>query len=251
MLNNNFVTIGYLKSFTKGILRISQIGSNLQDDYKVTYDEIIKGLYFNYFKYDESKPKSAVDGLYIEYKDETTDYVDIKDLKLIFTKLKSLSVKCENEYISPCGGSVNLDTIANIDLMQRHINGETLYKKIEYEVNPILRSQNKDFKIEKHSIIIDANLSENTRSTIITASYSFKGKVYNSSIEIIQKSNEVSDWIFKKNITDSISIKTPTTIFPNKGGSIELKIERTFTTIYSKVDSCGNEVATSATTRKS
>lgn len=248
MSNNNFVTIGYLKDFTKGVLKINSLGSSLSNDYIVTYDEIIDGKYFTYFKDNELNPKSIIAGLYIPYQDMTTEFVDINNLQLIFPKMMSLMIQCDNVYISPCGGSVELDTYVNINLMVRTISGESVIRKMSYEVNPILRKEEDLFKLERHTVSIDANIGSEDRSTIVTASYSFRNTLKNASIEIIQESNELSDWRFDYNTTDSISVSASTTVFPSEGGSSTLTVKRHFTSHYYKEDSCGNKVATSSVT---
>ena len=243
---NNLVTIGYLKDFTKGVIRINSEGNSLQNDYIVSYEEIISGKYFAYFKDNEENPKSIIPGLYVPYKDMTSEFVKIDDLQLIFPKMMSLMIQCDNVYISPCGGSVELDTFVNINLMVRTINGESVIRKISYEVNPILRKEEDEFKLDKHTISIEGNIGNEDRSTIVTASYSFRNVLKNASIEIIQESNELSDWRFEYNTTDSISISASTTVFSNEGGSSTLSVKRSFTSHYYKEDSCGNKVATSA-----
>ena len=243
---SNYVTIGYLKDFTKGVIKINSKGSSLSDGYVVSYDEIVNGEYFTYFKDNETNPKSIVAGLYVPYNDITSEFVSVDNLQLIFPKMMSLMVECDDVYISPCGGSVELDTMVNINLMVRTINGESVIRKITYEVNPILRKEENEFTLEKHTVSIDANLTDEDRSTIVTASYSFRNVLKNASIEIIQESNELSDWRFDYNTTDSISISACTTVFSNEGGSSTLTVKRCFTSHYYKEDSCGNKVATSA-----
>ena len=248
MSNNNFVTIGYLKDFTKGVIKINSLGSSLSNDYVVTYEEIVNGTYFSYFKDNESNPKSIIAGLYVPYQDITTEFVNIDNLQVIFPKMMSLMIQCDDVYISPCGGSVELDTFVNINLMVRTVNGESVIRKINYEVNPILRKEEDLFKLEKHTVSIEPNMGDEDRSTIVTASYSFRNVLKNASIEIIQESNELSDWRFDYNTTDSISISASTTVFSNEGGSSTLTVKRNFTSHYYKEDSCGNKVATSSVT---
>ena len=156
---SNLVTIGYLKDFTKGIIRINSEGNSLSNDYVVSYDEIINGKFFTYFKDNEENPKTIIAGLYIPYKDMTTEFVKIDDLQLIFPKMMSLMIQCDDVYISPCGGSVDLNTFVNINLMVRTINGESVIRKISYEVNPILRKEEDEFKLDKHTISIEGNMS--------------------------------------------------------------------------------------------
>lgn len=249
MSNNNFVTIGYLKDFTKGVIKINSLGSSLSNDYVVTYNEIVDGTYFAYFKDNELNPKSIIPGLYIPYQDITSEFVKIDNLQLIFPKMMSLMIQCDDVYISPCGGSVELNTFVNINLMVRTTNGESVIRKISYEVNPILRKEEDLFKLEKHTVSIESNIGTEDRSTIITASYSFRNVLKNASIEIIQESNELSDWRFDYNTTDSISISATTTVFSNEGGTSVLSVKRTFTSHYYKEDSCGNKMAHSAVTR--
>lgn len=246
MSNNNFITIGYLKEFTKGVIKINQRGSSLSNDYIVTYNEIVNGEYFTYFKDNEGNPKSIIAGLYIPYNDTTSEFVKIENIQLIFPKMMSLMIHCDDVYISPCGGSVELNTFVNINLMVRTNNGESVIRKINYEVNPILRKEEDDFKLEKHTISVDANIGDTDRSTIVTASYSFRNTLKNASIEIIQKSNELSNWIFDYNSTDSISISATETVFSNEGGTSTLSVKRTYTSHYYKEDSCGNKMETSA-----
>lgn len=249
MSNNNFVTIGYLKDFTKGVIKINSLGSSLSNDYVVTYDEIVNGTYFAYFKDNELNPKSIIPGLYVPYQDFTSEFVKIDNLQLIFPKLMSLMIQCDDVYISPCGGSVELNTFVNINLMVRTTSGESVIRKISYEVNPILRKEEDDFVLSKHTVSIEPNIGTEDRSTIITASYSFRNVLKNASIEIIQESNELSDWRFDYNTTDSISISATTTVFSNEGGTSTLSVKRTFTSHYYKEDSCGNKMAYSSVTR--
>lgn len=247
---NNFVTIGYLKNFTKGVVKINSDGSLLSNDYIVSYDEIVSGKYFPYFKDNELSPKSIISGLYVPYKDNTSDYVKVEDMQVIFPKMMSLMIQCEDVFISPCGGSVDLHTMVNVNLMVRGYEGETVIRKMSYEVNPILRKNEDDFKLEKHTISVDSNIGKDARTTIVTASYSFRSTIKNASIEIIQKPNEETNWIFDNNTTNSISLSASETVLPSEGGKTILTVTREYTSNYYKEDSCGNKIAFSSVTRK-
>ena len=58
--------------------------------------------------------------------------------------------------------------------MVRTINGESVIRKISYEVNPILRKEEDEFKLDKHTISIEGNIGNEDRTTIVTASYSLR-----------------------------------------------------------------------------
>ena len=61
-MDNNIVTLGYLKEFTKGILKLNKNISTTSDNIIVTYEDIINGVYYPYFK-DSTNPKQIISGL--------------------------------------------------------------------------------------------------------------------------------------------------------------------------------------------
>ena len=133
--------------------------------------------------------------------------------------------------------------------MQRFHNGEQLLKKLSCEINPILRKQDKEdvlFELNGHNCTISENMTQESRKTIITASYAYKNEIKNASIELIQNSNELSDWIFSHNVTTSLEISGDNTLISKNGGECVISVKRHYTSFYYQLDSCGNKVSEKA-----
>lgn len=244
-ISNDIVTIGYLVVFTKGLLSLNKEYKDISLETEVTYDDILSSKYFNYFK-DSENDRYVSNGLYIIENDLSSEFITKDKLGLYFIKINNIEITCDRTSLSPCGDSVELITYGHFNLMLRTINGEVSVRKLSYEVNPILRqnSEGSEFIIDKHNISIDANVGDNERSTVVTASYSYKSVLKNASLEIIQTTNELSDWIFENSTTDYIDISVDNSILPKSGGSSVVKVLRHFTKHYYKLDSCGNKSLT-------
>lgn len=243
-MDNNIVTLGYLKQFTKGVLKLNKNIANTSDDIIVTYEDIINGVYYPYFK-DSTNPKSIISGLYLQERDMVKNTIDKESLSMIFPKIINIEITCDSFEMSPCGETKELTTFAYFNIMQRFHNGEQLIKKLSCEINPILRKQDKKdtlFTLDGHNCTIGENITQESRKTIITASYAYKNEIKNASIELIQKKNDLSDWIFSHNTTDSLEISSDNTLISKNGGSCTIIVKRNFTKHYYKVDSCGNKV---------
>lgn len=246
-MNNDIVTLGYLKEFTKGVLKLNKGVVDTSDNIVVTYDDVVNGIYYPYFK-DNINPKSIISGLHIKETDLITNVVKKEQLSLIFPKLMNIEITCDDINMSPCGDKKELITYANFNIMQRLHDGEQLIKKLNCEINPILRKQDKEdtlFTLEGHFCSIDENLTNEDRKTIITASYAYKNEIKNASIELIQNSNELTDWIFSHNTTESLEISGSNTLIPKEGGECVITVKRVYTKHYYKLDSCGNKVVES------
>ena len=237
----NLLTIGYLKSFTKGIITIKKEYSNIDNETIVSYDDILSGKYFQYFKNNDN-PKSIISGLYLDEislnKNEATE----DEIKLIYPKLMDIILSSDTNNISPCGGSIELTTMAYFNIMERNYNGEISISKTSVETNPVLRHDNELFKLDNHLCSIDANLSDTPRKDLIIASYMFRNVIKKSSLEIIQSNNELTDWIFEKTITDGIEISCSNTLFDKEGGLCEISVLRNYSKTFYKNDSCGNRI---------
>lgn len=240
-MSKEFITLGYLKKFTKGILNINK-NINDNDDVSISYKEILDGKYYPYFK-DSSNPKSIISGLYIEEIPTNLNLSVEKDkLSLIFTKLMALYIKCDSISLSPCGDEIDIITNGSFNIMERTSHGEQVLRKLEYEVNPVLRKDCDEFVIKGHKLSIGENLTNDERNCIITASYAHKNIIKNASIELIQGYNKLSDWIFDYNETKSLEISGDNTIIPRSGGKCVISVKCNYVSHYYKCDSCGNKV---------
>ena len=247
-INNNIVTLGYLKGFTKGVLKLNKNITNTSDDIIVTYEDIINGVYYPYFK-DSTNPKQIISGLCLKKREVISNIVYKENLSIIFPKLSNIEITCDNVELSPCGDKKELITYGNFNIMQRFYNGEELIKKLNCEINPILRKQDKEdelFILDGHYCLIGENLSNEDRKIMITASYGYKNVIKNSSIELIQKSNELTDWIFSHNVTTSLEISGDNTLISKDGGKCIITVKRHYTSFHYQLDSCGNKVSEKA-----
>lgn len=240
MLENNYVTLDFLKKLTYGILSIKKEFANVSDDYKPTYAEILEGKYFPMFK-DNISANRIIVGLKLleEYSDKTS-YVDKKDVVVIYPKLASVLIDNDILSLCPCGDEETINTYGIFKIIQRGEEIEQCLEERKCKVNPILSCNNNAFIINGNAISADKNTSDKRSEGIVTATYIYSGSTHTNSIIVKQEPNTISDWIYENETVDGIKISVSKPLLSNGGDTTTFTVKKLFTKHYIKRDGCGN-----------
>lgn len=210
-----------------------KVKGNLPDDYNVTEDDIINGRIFQ--KYIESdNVTKIVGGLCI---------MD-NEISYMFPSIKYLEIESDDLF-PPCGGYINLNTIAHYDICyvtytgKKSIftSGETCY------INAIIKTNNKEFTYSNHQLKKDTpNNTDDNIAVKVEAAYYYKGEKFSVSKIITQHINQYSSWLVESEPTNYITITLDKDTASHNGDLVGYKIERYFSRIFFMKDSCGNKV---------
>ena len=207
---------------------------SVPDDREITNEDIEQGKIFQKFILGETLSKT-VEGLYI---------VD-NGICYCYVSLDRIEIETD-EAFPPCGGEQDLSVYAYYSIRTHHTNGydNTYISGGKSKVNGVVKLDNSAFTYEKPNLVKEKpNNTEKDIKVNINVSYRFKGVKYEASKSVIQAPNSVSDWMVDEEPTQSIFVTLSQNEVPNKGGIVFAKVERVFTRIYCKKDSCGNKVA--------
>ena len=103
---NDTVTIGYLKDLVNGIVSVT---TSKSDSYCPTYAELTGGtLVPNFVDGGTNKWASNVDGISVNGTYENTQVVKVENLRVIYTRFKSITASASPTSLSECGGSTTL-----------------------------------------------------------------------------------------------------------------------------------------------
>ena len=207
---------------------------SVPDDREITNEDIEQGKIFQRFILGDNLLKT-IDGLGIE--DGKVCY--------FYTSLEKIEVETD-EFFPPCGGKQEVSVYAFYSIRKHFANGwdSELISGEKSKVNSIVKIDNPLFAYEKPYIINDKpNDSDINNEVNVSATYYFKGKKYTASKHVIQHINTYSSWLVEEEPTESIFITLSENDISNKGGVVYAKVERLFSRIYYKKDSCGNKVA--------
>lgn len=224
------LSVKNIKKMLQGIVLNTNLPQHFNDEYVLSQDEIMD--YFPLFK-DNDDISSVNQGLL---------FVN-NNLFVIYPKLVSIRLTTDSTLISPCGNDCPLKTFGNFELIQRDINlNENVIRKDAVNVHAIIKSESEGFQVNKDysACIISPNLDNQNRIGILEAAYAFKGALKKHTLQLTQTSNQISDWILDKTITDNIAISLNPSIISNEGGKTTINVTREFTKILIKKDLCDN-----------
>lgn len=205
----------------------------VSDDKEITNNDIEEGKIFQKFIVNENLQR-IVDGLGI-YNDE---------IYYFFTTIDRIEIEAD-DFFPACGGEQEVVTYAYYTIRRRSINGSDESVTTDRSViSAIIKVDNPLFSYEKPYLINrEANNGDINNEVNVTATYYYASRKYNVVKHVIQHINTYSSWLVEEEPTDSITINFSENNVSNKGGIVIANVERTFTRIYYKKDSCGNKVA--------
>jgi len=207
---------------------------NIPDDYIVTNEDVIRGNIFQ--KYSTNGTiAGTIDGLCVVDNEIVYLYLSIDYLEIV-----------TDDFFPACGGEQPIAVNAKSTLMTINCNGQTYVSQDNglKPINAIIAINNDLFSYSKPNLINrKANNSGINNEVDVLATYYRNRKKYEATKHIIQHINSYSSWIVENEPTDYIALTLLNNNISNKGGAVAAKVERYYSKIYCKKDSCGNKVA--------
>lgn len=230
------MTVKELKDYYFRVLKVNlKTKISIPDEYEVTEDDIIRGNIFQKYISGDTLTKIVNGFTVIDHK-----------IYYVYANLHRIEILAD-DYFPPCGGESELmvNAVYSIRALST-LNADILLSgnnSLLCPINAIVSTDNPLFTYKKPFLI---NREYNNTDSIIEvnvyASYYFKGAKYEAYKRISQKPNTYSSWLVEEEPTQFISITLSEDEVSNKGGIVTAKVERCFTRIYYKKDSCGNKV---------
>ena len=206
--------------------------TNVSNDTVINYNDIETGKYFPKFK-DNENLGLILTGL-------TIINNEIACVKVLIEGIEFSN----SEEFPPCGGKLKLPIIATFSLCATFIDGheEIIANNRKSSVVAIIRVQNSsEFRIENGELINETpNSTSESKYANVTASYYYQGVKYDAAITICQHPNVLSSWLVIEEPTSSIKIVPEKTTISRNGDRIRIAVNRTFTRVYGKKNSCGD-----------
>ena len=203
------------------------------DDYVVTTNDIENGTVFQKFV-DGNSVTKIISGLQI---------IDDK-ICYVYPVINKIEILTEDNF-PPCGGEQEIYVYAKYGIQYKtELGNYSTYKEgLECTVNAIIKLDNDKFTYGKPYLVNETPNSGDTYISVnITASYYFNGVKLIGEKEVKQLPNTVSNWLIDSDATDGIEIKLSENEVSNKGGIVIAKVNRIYSRVYCKKDSCGNKV---------
>lgn len=205
----------------------------LPDDYIVTENDIEKGNIFQKFIFNDSVTK-IVSGLKVVEGEICYLYPDVERIEIE-----------TDDSFPACGGEQEIIVYAYYVVMSKTQNKQNyiFIPEDKCQINALISLDNNLFSYKKPNIVNNTpNYSNENREVNIKATYYFNGDKFESYYHVIQHINSNSSWLIEKEPTDFISLSFSENNIPSNGGIVTAKVERMFSRIYCKKDSCGNIV---------
>lgn len=195
---DHIVTIGYLKSFigtdVHSSLNDTVLSVNSQDDtYCPTYAELTGGTLIQNHS-NGATPNGDVDGIIVDGSYASNQIVMERDLSMVYTRFKSLSISASQTTISECGGNSTLSythlytryTKSHTDDCERTSTTEievsdTNNSEVSWNASPYGSVSYPTYTIGKNGTV-----SASSRSTTVTASVTFRGTNHTDTVVITQ-----------------------------------------------------------------
>lgn len=231
------MTVKEIKDYYFKFLKINlKTKTSVSDDYEPTEDDFISGRIFQKYISGDTLTK-IVDGFTV---------IDHK-IYYAYVKMHKIEILADDLF-PPCGGESKITVNASYSIralstfkMDITLSGNIT--PLSCPVNAIISTDNPLFTYERPYLINnEPNNSDKNNEVNVKASYYFKGKKYEAYKYIIQHINTNSSWLVEEEPTQFISITFSENEVPNKGGIVTVKVERYFTRIFYKKDSCGNKI---------
>lgn len=202
-MSKQVVTIGYLKSFTNGILTIKT--SSYDDSYCPTYSQITGGTIFDNWS---QNGKDSVNGIYVEgysVGDSRTSYASNQlvvraDLKLKYISLTSISATRAKNNLSCCGEATTVNSVATFTIYVKNETSSATSSTITDDTIAFSSTSNASYATvdggnkDGHTVTFAKNStnfsgSVAARSATITNSYTYSGVSKSATVSITQNAN--------------------------------------------------------------
>lgn len=202
-MSKQVVTIGYLKSFTNGILTIKT--SSYDDSYCPTYSQITGGTIFDNWS---QNGKDSVNGIYVEgysVGDSRTSYASNQlvvraDLKLKYISLTSISATRAKNNLSCCGEATTVNSVATFTIYVKNETSSSTSSTITDDTIAFSSTSNASYATvdsgnkDGHTVTFAKNStnfsgSVAARSATITNSYTYSGVSKTATVSITQNAN--------------------------------------------------------------
>lgn len=252
---NDTVTIGYLKDLVNGIVSVT---TSKSDSYCPTYAELTGGtLVPNFVDGGTNKWASNVDGISVNGTYENTQVVKVENLRVIYTRFKSITASASPTSLSECGGSTTLGYEFKLTKNTKGISDcstggtDTATEEGSDTASTVTYSSTQSWLAINGSTATapkNGTVSAATRSTNVTASVTYRGSVHTSNtITISQAALTGAYETTGTSTATGIDVTyTPTTrTFGCEGGTYTVEAVGKYYTRYKWKDSCGtvyNEV---------
>jgi len=204
----------------------------IPDNREITNHDIEEGKIFQKFVLNENIQR-IVSGL------------EIHDNKICYFYVAFDSIEIEtDEQFPPCGGEQEIAVYAYYSIRMRDTDGnDSEFTVGRSKINAIIKIDNSLFSYEKPNLINkQANNTDVNNYVKVYALYYYKGKKYEDTKQIEQGLNKESSWLVEEEPTQFISMTLSENEVSNKGGIVIAKVERHFTRISYKKDTCGNKI---------
>lgn len=209
---------------------------NLPENHVVTNDDILNGTIFQSFR-DNNRLSNIISGM----------TVINQEVCLVYPEVDGIEIETETEF-PPCGGrqEVTVSALFSLCAIKTDKTVNYISKGRKDAVNALMSitndsTANERYRYEKHYLINEAaNDTDELIGCTIFATYYINGKKYTASKHVSQTINTVSSWRVAEEPTDFITLTLDENSFGNNGGIAMAKVERYFSRVYYRTDSCGN-----------
>jgi len=209
-----------------------KLKKNVPFDTEITIDDIARGTYFTSFK-DSHSLGLIISGLFLVN----------GEVAYVCPLVKEIDIDCDKNF-PPCGGEEEVIVNAIFDLQCVFLDGTTSIlseNRISRVVALISVSGDESFVYEKPFLKnYEPNNTDSEKKATITAKYYHNGKQFVAYREITQTLNSYSSWLTTAETTTAINVICEGNTIPNNGGRSKISVERVFSRIEVKRDSCGN-----------
>lgn len=208
----------------------------IEDDYVLLTEDIVTGRIFPSF-YNSNNLSNIISGLYI----------DGHEVYYVQPEVFGIEIVTDSQF-PPCGGSVEVIVEASYALRATKTDGEVSYMgdREKSLVNAIISIENLSAEgfeyINKKVVKETPNYGDEPVECRLFSSYYHKGNKFTHEKTLSQATNETTEWRLVKESTNFIGITLDEDHFSNKGGITTAKVERYFSRLYAKYDSCGQIV---------
>jgi len=187
------VTIGYLRPFVNGIVDVSD---EYDDSYCPTFSELTGGTIVKN-RITRTPVNNDVDGIIVNgcsYMDDE-DYADNQlvnqfDVLLGYTIFDNITISAQSTSVTACQTTVPLSATASFTrYTKRMVSDGCLIESLQGSVtgSEITFSAGEGGTISGNDVIISSNPTQSQRTITVTASTSFRGSNYTSTVSITQE----------------------------------------------------------------
>lgn len=151
-------------------------------------------------------------------------------------KIKGIRIVPDKYDVNCDGGIIDLKCVAEIVIMRDNEEFKLIYQNI----NPIYSVKDIKFNYIKNSLEFDKNVDFFDKTYTITAKYGYNGRIYKTELNIVQKANYKTEWIFDDIEYENFYSKASIPEVPNSGSTITVNTYKEYRKKYYKKDYFGN-----------